>query len=66
MQGVPDAIEAAKKIIRHTPFKLELAYSTERGLWAIDADALASIEDEVVDPYTGENVEVMTTNKLED
>ena len=52
-------IESAKQIIARTPFVLELSYSPDRGLFAIDSEAVLSLENDLFDPYTGENVIVL-------
>ena len=55
--GIDDP-DAAKRIIAETPITLELAYSPECGLFAVDSEAVASLENELFDPYTGRHVTV--------
>jgi hypothetical protein len=53
--GIDDS-EAAKRIISETPITLEVAYSLGRGLFAVDSDAVASLGNDLFDPYTGGHV----------
>jgi hypothetical protein len=50
--------EEAIKSVATTPFVLEVAYSTNRGLFAVESEALDFLREEMFDPYTGENVVV--------
>ena len=50
--------EEAIKSVATTPFVLEVAYSTNRGLFAVESEALDFLREEMFDPYTGENVAV--------
>jgi len=50
--------EEATKSVATTPFVLEVAYSPNRGLFAVESEALDSLREEMFDPYTGENVAV--------
>lgn len=50
--------EEATKSVATTPFVLEVAYSTNRGLFAVESEALDFLREEMFDPYTGENVAV--------
>lgn len=50
--------EEAIKSVATTPFVLKVAYSTNRGLFAVESEALDFLREEMFDPYTGENVAV--------
>lgn len=56
LSGVDD--DYARRVISTTPFVLEVAYSKDRGLFAVESEALGSLGNEMFDPYTGENVQV--------
>lgn len=50
LSGMTD--EEAVDYIRETPIEMELYYSPERGLFAVEADAVENGAD-IFDPYTG-------------
>lgn len=54
--------EKAREVISTTPIQLELAYSSQRGLFAVDTESVESLADDLFDPYTGKNVHVEVTN----
>jgi hypothetical protein len=47
--------QEAEKMLEITPIQLELVYSYEHGLWAIESEALESINPFC--PYTGTEIE---------
>ena len=50
--------EEAIKSVKTVPFVLEVAYSPNRGLFAVESEALDFLRGEMFDPYTGEHVVV--------
>ena len=47
--------EEALKYIKTTPIELEIYYTPNIGLWAVESDAVDNID--IHDPYTGELLE---------
>jgi uncharacterized HAD superfamily protein len=47
----------AEKLIDTTPFELEVYYSPDCGMFAVESEAVESIE--IFDPYTGIEMEEM-------
>lgn len=50
--------EEATKSVATTPFVLEIAYSPNQGLFAVESEALEFFREEMFDPYTGKNIAV--------
>lgn len=47
----------ARKFISSTPFVLELYYEKDRGLFAVESEALESCPESICSPYTRESFE---------